>query len=221
MKNFKKSFFIISLIFLSLIITPTVSAVVNNQNNQSISGSRIQTATQNTGASTTLRNTIRTVANGAIDKCSTIESRIQLKVGNFDNKKISHLEAYNNMKERLAKIDVRLTEKGLNTSKLKSYLVVLDEKIKKFTIDYANYINKLKESQISVCGKSKGEFLAKIKEAKAALKIVHQDILDIKSYYVNTIKPELQNLKKQLNDLIATSSKSTNLNLENQANLTE
>lgn len=209
MKNTKKVLLTFGVVALGMATASSVSAVVAVQEGQL--GTRIQTATQNAGASTTLRNAVQTAVAGAIARCPTIESRIQVKVGNFDNNKIRHMEAYANMKERLAKVDTKLTEKGLDTSKLKSELVVLDEKIKKFATDYSTYINKLKESQTSVCGQSEGKFLAKMKEARAGMKVVHQDALDIRAYYVNTIKPELQNLKKQLNDLRATSSPVTSL----------
>jgi len=214
MKNTKKVLLTFGAIVLGMTVTSSVSAVVAVQEGQL--GTRVQTATQNAGVSTTLRNAVQTAVAGAIARCPTIESRIQVKVGNFDNNKIRHMEAYANMKERLAKIDARLAEKGLDTSKLKSELVVPDEKIKKFATDYSTYITKLKESQASVCGQSEGKFLAKIKEAKAGMKVVHQDALDIRAYYVNTIKPELQDLKKQLNDLRTTSSPATNLDLSSE-----
>lgn len=213
MKNTKKVLLTFGVVALAMTTASSVSAVVAAQEGQL--GARVQTATQNAGVSTTLRNAAQTAVAGAIARCPTIESRIQVKVGNFDNNKIRHMEAYANMKERLAKVDVKLTEKGLDTSKLKSELVVLDEKIKKFATDYSTYITKLKESQTSVCGQSEGKFLAKMKEARAGMKVVHQDALDIRAYYVNTIKPELQNLKKQLNDLRATSSPAASLDSSN------
>lgn len=204
MKDFKKNFLAFGLIMFGLAFASNASAVVAVQEGQT--GTRVQTATQNAGVTTTLRNAVQTAVAGAIARCLTIESRIQVKVGNFDNNKLRHMEAYANMKERLVKVDARLAEKGLDTSKLKSYLEVLDGKVKKFASDYGTYINKLKESQTSVCGQSEGKFLVKIKEARAAMKLVHKDALDIRAYYVNTIKPELQNLKKQFNDSRTTSS---------------
>lgn len=198
MKKIKKLLFLAITMVLGLVIAVNVLAV-NIPNTQF--DSKMQTEVKNVGVSSTIQNSLRQAVNNAIEKCPTIESRIQMKIVNFDNNKIRHLNAYNNLKERLAKVESRLTDKGLDTTKLKSYLSVLSSKIDKFTNDYATYIDKLKEAQTFVCGKSKAQFLAKLKEARVVLKTVHQDILDIRSYYVNTIKPELQNLKQQINDL--------------------
>jgi len=198
MKKTKKLLF--SAITMTLGLAIAVNVLAANIPNTQL-GSKVQAEVKNIGISSTIQNNLRQAVNNAIEKCPTIESRIQMKIVNFDNNKIRHLNAYNNLKERLAKVESRLADKGLDTTKLKSYLSVLNSKIDKFTNDYAAYIDKLKETQTFVCGKSKGQFLAKLKEARTALKTVHQDILDIRSYYVNTIKPELQNLKQQINDL--------------------
>jgi hypothetical protein len=196
----------IATIFFSIcgvFITIGVGAQVAD--NYSIARIQTQAMIQDVGANTTSQNAIQKAVSGAIERCPMIESRIQIKVGDFDNNKIRHMEAYANMRERLAKVDTKLVEKSIDTSELKSYLVVLDSKIKKFASDYAAYIGSLKESQVAVCGKSRGQFLAELKKAKTALKVVHQDALDIRSYYVSTIKPELQELRRQLNNQKAAS----------------
>lgn len=215
MKELKKLILVFGVFILGIVIASNASAIVASQEGQL--GVRAQTAAQNSGTTTTLRNALQTAVTGAIDRCPMIESRIQVKVGDFDNNKIRHMEAYANMKERLAKVDARLSEKGVDTTELKSYLVVLDEKIKKFSADYAIYVGKLKDTQTAVCGKPKTQFLAKLKEAKVALKAVHQDALDIRTYYVSTIKPELQALKAQLNDSKATSSEDVVTTTKNEA----
>lgn len=198
MKKIKKLLFLVITMVLGLVVAVNVLAA-NIPNTQF--GNKVQTEVKNVGVSSTIQNSLRQVVNNAIEKCPTIESRIQMKIVNFDNNKIRHLNAYNNLKERLTKVESQLADKGFDTTKLKSYLSVLNSKIEKFANDYAAYIDKLKESQTFVCSKPKSQFLAKLKEARLVLKTVHQDVLDIRSYYVNTIKPELQNLKQQINDL--------------------
>lgn len=201
----KKTFLIMAV---GLFAVPLVAGAtaLDQQGIMAITGVKAQLATQNSNNSSTPAKVLQKAVAGAIDRCPMIESRIQMKIGDFDNNKIRHMEAYSNMKERLSKISDRLSEKGADVSGLKEDLAVLDSKISKFSADYAIYIGKLKEAQGFVCGKSKGQFLAKLKESRVALKEVHQDSLEIRAYYVSTIKPELQRIKRILDGNKATTS---------------
>lgn len=143
------------------------------------------------------RATSSTVVKGVIARCPILESKIQVKVGNFDNNKVKHLVVYGQVKERISALADRLSAQGVDVTALKAYLAVFDQKIQKFSSDYAAYIATLKESQDFVCGKSEGQFRAKWKEAKAALAQVHKDAVDIRTYYAQTLKPELNRIRNQ------------------------
>jgi hypothetical protein len=135
---------------------------------------------------------------GAIARCPIIESKIQIKIGSFDNNKIKHVAVYNNLKNQLTQIIDRLVTKGIDVTDLKLTLQALDAKIKKFNDDYAVYVSKLKESQVFVCGKAQGQFVVKLKETKTALQQVQKDVVDIRSYYVSAVKPEIMRIKAAL-----------------------
>lgn len=154
-------------------------------------------AVGNVRASVTARTASSTVVKGVIARCAILESKIQIKVSNFDNSKVKHLEIYAKVKEKVNVLADRLAAQGVDVTALKSYLTVYDQKIQKFSDDYAAYVTKLKESQEFVCGKSEGQFRAKWKEAKTALVQVHKDAVDIRTYYAQTLKPELNRIKNQ------------------------
>ncbi|MFA5029320.1 MAG: hypothetical protein WC518_01050 [Patescibacteria group bacterium] len=151
---------------------------------------------------------------GAIALCANIESRVKMKIANYEAGKVRHANAYNNLKSRLAALNDKLVAKGADTTKLQSDLLQLDSKVAKFLADYDTYINKLREGQAFVCGKSQGQFLAKMKEARAALKVVWQDAKEIKDYYVKTIRPDLQAIREQLKKQQAAAAASADINAE-------
>lgn len=129
-------------------------------------------------------------------KCASIQSKITTKITNYDIKKEAHIKAYNNLKTRLQKAIDRLGSKGYDTSKVKADLVVLGQKIDKFSQDYATYIAKLKELQTLACGHSEAQFKENLVAVRNLLKVVHQDGLDIRSYYRNTIREDIKALRK-------------------------
>jgi hypothetical protein len=135
---------------------------------------------------------------GAIKLCANIEAKIQIKISSFDANKARQLNAYLNMKDRLVALNGKLVARGLDTSDLQADLVTLDGKINKFAADYKAYIDSLRATKNYACGQSQGQFVAKLKEAKTLLLEVHKDVLDIRSFYVSTIKPDLQEIKKQI-----------------------
>jgi hypothetical protein len=164
--------------------------------------------TANTRLSNKLASTSAAIK-GALARCPVVESKIQVKSTNFDNSKVKHLEAYAKVKDRLVVIVDKLAAKGVDVTSLRATLVIYDQKIQKFSDDYAIYIGKLKESQVYVCGKSEGQFRTKLKEAKTALAQVHKDAVDIRTYYAQTIKPEINKIRATIRGDKSTSTPTT------------
>ena len=152
---------------------------------------------------------------GALVRCPVVESKIQVKSTNFDNSKVKNLEAYNRVRASVAKIIDKLAAQGVDVTSLKADLVVYDQKIKKFSDDYGIYIGLLKNSQVYVCGKSEGQFRAKLKEAKVALAQVHKDAVDIRTYYAQTLKPEINRIRALLRAQKGTSTSATTTAVNN------
>lgn len=128
-------------------------------------------------------------------RCQNIEKRIDFIITRFDNNKERHIRHYNRMRDRIQFIINRLTEKGYDTAKLKEDLQTFNDMIKDLAADYSSFINKLRETQDYVCGHSEGQFKAKLEEAMALLKIVHEDVLRIRHFYQTTIRADIKDLK--------------------------
>ncbi|MEK7595210.1 MAG: hypothetical protein AAB443_01260 [Patescibacteria group bacterium] len=132
------------------------------------------------------------------NKCDVATKRIDTKINAFDQNKARHIERYNLLKDKIKNFIDRAKAKGLNTSKLEADLATLDEKIKKFATDYANYIKELRDTKAFACGNSEGQFKQALSEAREAMKKVHEDAKDIRHFYTQTIKEDLKALRQQL-----------------------
>jgi hypothetical protein len=131
------------------------------------------------------------------ERCAMIQERIQNRIGNFDNGNEKHMAVYKNMVDRISKFIEKLSGAGYDTSKVKADLEVLEGMIAQFSADKDARLAKLNETKGFACGHSDGEFKAKLLEARKALQLVHQDAMDIRKYMLNTVRPDIQALKKQ------------------------
>ncbi|EKE10667.1 MAG: hypothetical protein ACD_15C00217G0015 [uncultured bacterium] len=130
-------------------------------------------------------------------RCAKVQEKIQSRIENFGDGKEKHMAVYKNMVDRISKFIERLSAEGYDTSKVKADLEVLKGKIEKFSTDKDARLARLDETKNYACGKSDGEFKAKLAEARTALKLVHADAADIRKYMLNTVRPDIQALKKQ------------------------
>ncbi len=142
-------------------------------------------------------------------RCTQIENKIQVQIGRYEDGKARHLNSYSNLANRLEKLITRLEDKGYDTTQLKTDLVTLKTKIAKFSTDYLVYITRLNGTKAYACGKSEGEFKNELKSAKDLLKAVQDDSEEIRSFYQETIKPDLKALRKQNVNTNTNSSTST------------
>jgi hypothetical protein len=129
-------------------------------------------------------------------KCALMQQRLTLKHTNYEQSKLRHANAYQNLKNRLEKASLRLSDKGYDVVKLNEDIKTLNIKIVKFSDDYSGYMLKLKETNSYACGHSEGEFRIKLLEAKELLEVVKQDSVDIKNYYSTVIRPEIVHMIK-------------------------
>lgn len=134
------------------------------------------------------------------EKCARVQERIQNKLSLFADAKGKHTSVYVNLVNRINKFIARADEQKLDTTAIKSHLVILQEKIDKFKEDYAAYAAKLGETKNYTCGHSEGEFKGVLLESKTLLKQVHADAADIRTYVRETILADIKALKSQMTD---------------------
>ncbi|MFA5076026.1 MAG: hypothetical protein WC480_01265 [Patescibacteria group bacterium] len=175
----------------SLIISLVVLSLV-------ISGGAMAADNANVNANSAKDNIKKKVEELRDNVCKNTESRIAIRATRYKNNKERHAAVHNQIREKIQKLISRLQAKGYDVAKLNEDLATLDSKISKFGTDYEIYINQLTATQGYICGQSEGKFIAALKEANTYLKLVHQDSLDIRLFYQQTIRPDILALKEQI-----------------------
>lgn len=166
------------------------------------------------GASTTTR--LKNLASSTIgNACQVMTQKIDINVTKFDNNKSRHDKVFNGMETKMGSIIKSLEAKGVDVGNLKADLAVLSEKVDKFEIDYQAYHEILRATKEFACGQSSGNFVNKVAEARKLLPALRKDILDIRSFYQNTIRPDIIALRNELKAM-KTNSSSTSSTLISQ-----
>lgn len=131
-------------------------------------------------------------------RCAKVESQVVLKVTRFEANLSRRHAFFNRFSKRVEKLIAKFDEGGYDTTKLKADQIILNQKIEAYAAAKTAYIVILKESQQYACGKSEGEFRSKILDAKEALDEARLANLAVKTYYQETIRPDINALKAQV-----------------------
>jgi len=132
------------------------------------------------------------------DRCKLISERIDFNVKRFEDSKNDHVTNYQNAKKRTEEVIARLKKEGADTTKLEQDLVKLNTLITQFASDYNAYITALKSAKTFQCGNSEGQFKKSLEDARALLIKAKQSALAVREYYQSTIRPDIQEIKKQI-----------------------
>ncbi|PKQ27983.1 MAG: hypothetical protein CVT63_05150 [Candidatus Anoxymicrobium japonicum] len=102
-----------------------------------------------------------------------------------------------------------MAAKGYDVSKLKADFLAWDQMIVKAATDYASFINLLQNAKQYTPYESAGQLSNAISQARAQLRIVRQDIIDVRHYYQTVIRPAIAALASQTPTTPATTNPST------------
>lgn len=131
-------------------------------------------------------------------RCSMITTRIETAIARFDNNKDRHVQTYQEVKQDINDMIVIWKAVGLDTTKLEQDLQTFDQMILDLVSDYSMFVAKLGEAKNFVCGESEGQFKDVLNEARVLMKVVHQDILEIRNFYQTVIRVDLSELESQI-----------------------
>jgi hypothetical protein len=132
------------------------------------------------------------------ERCKNTEERITTRINRFEEGHSMFQTVFGKMKARLERLVTRLDAAEADTTKLKTDLQTLYGKIDKLTSDYNAFIAGLKETQPLTCGQSEGEFKGKLGEARKQLPQIIQERKEIRTFFQETIKADLMEIRKQL-----------------------
>lgn len=113
----------------------------------------------------------------------------------------SREQVYDNLVDRLTKLSDKVEGKGADVAELETQITELKTKIEGFKTDLDAYklsVSDLADMDCSSSPANAEAFKASLEAARAAREKVSQDVVAIKSYVNETIKPTLQELRKEL-----------------------
>ncbi len=116
----------------------------------------------------------------------------------FENNRERRIRAYNEAKEKVRKLMEQLAEKGLDVTKLSQDLQAWDAMIREFSAAYAAFIEKLKELYECDPQEMEGEISKLLREAREMLMKLRKQALEIRLFYQQTIRADIQELRDQL-----------------------
>lgn len=130
-------------------------------------------------------------------KCQEVQKKMQNRIANFDEGKTRRVNAYNNLKDRIAKFITSAKERGYDTRELEANLKVLEGKIQAFSEKYKIFITKLSGKSNYICQSTEEKFRGNLQEARIAIKEVQASAQEIKNYVADVIRPNIKKLKEQ------------------------
>ncbi|MBU2028896.1 hypothetical protein KJ761_03330 [Patescibacteria group bacterium] len=130
--------------------------------------------------------------------CEKRQGKIEEKAAKFAGSKVKHMEAYNNLQDRLEKLSDKLSAKGYDTADLDEDIIVLEGMISSFETDFTAAYEKMQEAKIYMCENHTGvENKNEMKAVRDLIKKIRQDSVAIRNYYKSTIHPDILAIKKQ------------------------
>lgn len=130
--------------------------------------------------------------------CKNVQTRIDTRVGRYENNQAMYQKVYANMQSRLTRLSQLLASKGGDVTKLNADIATLSGLITKLDNDYAVFVGGLKETQTVTCAESDGEFKKQLGGARNVIPAIKADRQAIKDFYQGTIKADLQTIRQAL-----------------------
>lgn len=134
-------------------------------------------------------------------RCNNIQTRLETRINRYENNGQMFETVFGNMLARITRLSERLEAKGVDVSTLKTDIATLEIKINKLFSDQDTFMQTLEDAKAVTCteaDQTNSEIKGKMGEARTVLQTLHQDRLDIRSYFKETIKPDVLAIRQQL-----------------------
>lgn len=131
-------------------------------------------------------------------KCAVTVKKIDNRIIFFRTRKAFRVQRYQNHKNILMTMIAKFESKGLDTTKLKSDMSIMDVKTSKISTDFESLLSKLTESKNYDCGDAQGKYKQTLEEAKALRDVVSADAKDIHDFWKSTIRVDVASLMSQM-----------------------
>lgn len=145
-----------------------------------------------------------------LTRCKPAQAVIK-NLGDHVNANVpERVKAYDELNQHLTDIISKLNDRGIDTTQLQAEQKVLAAKITTFKKDLATYKQALSDLNAMDCAKDPTGFKAALLATRALRQNLTTEIADIRTYVMNTIKPTLVVLRKQLADKLSSQNAGSN-----------
>jgi chromosome segregation ATPase len=133
-------------------------------------------------------------------KCKASQGNISSLKGRINGIETSRTNVHRELVDRLTKLGDKVKAQNVDITELQKEIDALKSQISTFDTDLAAYKQAVSDLTAMDCAKDPTAFKASLLAARAAHDKVAIDAKNIRSYVNDTIKPTLQQLRKQLED---------------------
>jgi len=130
-------------------------------------------------------------------RCAKFKDKMETKISNIQDKQEQHKNTLDNLTNRLGTLISRLNDKGYDTAQLKTDRDTLSKKIEKFKSDVDALAEEANNTKDNVCSDDDTKIKANLGETRTLVQAVRSDIKDIRTFYQNEIRPDIQAIKNQ------------------------
>ena len=204
---FKKLTSILAVLVLVFVSTTTASAMADRDDIQAQRDAMLsqrQAMQEENAARRQERQDLREAF--ADEKCQEIQTRLSTRTQDFESKRTAHLKAYENLKTRIQSVIDRLAARGADTATLAVGLSTLNSMIVQYGSDYAAFIDSLAAAHTLACGHAEGDFRQGLADSRLQLQSLRQERVEIRLFYADTIRPAIEALRTQMQELRPVSS---------------
>jgi hypothetical protein len=135
-------------------------------------------------------------------RCKNIQTRLETRINRYENNGQMFETVFGNMLARMQRLSDRLKAKGIDVSKLEADLITLNGKINKLFSDQESFMLTLEAAKSITCSEvdreNSTETKTKIGEARKVFQTLHEDRLDIRNFFKETIKPDILAIRQQI-----------------------
>ncbi len=133
-----------------------------------------------------------------INKCVSAQTTLAPVKVRFEIINKNRAEAYKNVIDNLQKLSDRLETSGVDTAALNNDITELGKRVTTFSADYAGYKQAVDDLTVVDCKTDPEGFRASLDTAREKHKDVVADSAAIRTYVNDTVKPELKQIRTQL-----------------------
>lgn len=151
-------------------------------------------------------NSLRTTITA--DRCNLANQRIATITSRYETNRMEHIRNYQEMVRHFGDVVATLEAKGYDVTKLRTDATTLDEKIRAFGVAYDAWVTQLGVAKQYACGESEGKFKDELLKSRQLALKVRQAAIDIRTFYLNTIKPDIKAVRAQKPKVSPTASPS-------------